>query len=160
MRGGLQQGHTIPVPQTLQMQHSHQKVILTWEPMPKLNSCIISWSPPTPTPTVLSGTLFLWLNGWSHHIWCAIFLNDNMDQHMLNLGILVLEGPWCVFYATRCQVYWGLTHSVVFYWYFIWFAHTQTQTHTAHSEASILTYPYKYMFTPLVMCSQHLPLLH
>ena len=31
-----------------------------------------SLSPETPTSTVLSVVLFLWLNGWSHYIWCAI----------------------------------------------------------------------------------------
>ena len=72
---------------------------------------------PTPTPTVLSVVLFLWLNGWSHHIWCAILLNDNMDLHMLSLCTLPPEGHWCVFYATRCQLYWGVTYKVIFYWY-------------------------------------------
>ena len=33
-------------------------------------------------------------------------------------------------------------------------------THTAHSGTSRLTYPYKYIFTPPVICSQQLPLLH
>ena len=71
-------------------------------------------SPPTPTPTVFPVDLFLWLNGWSHHIWCAIFLNDNLDLHMLSLDTLVPEGPWFVFYATKHQDYWGLAHNVVF----------------------------------------------
>ena len=31
---------------------------------------------------------------------------------------------------------------------------------TAHSEASRLTHPYKYILTPPVMCSQQVPLLH
>ena len=26
-------------------------------------------------------------------------------------------GPWCFFYGTRCQVYWVLTHDVLFCWY-------------------------------------------
>ena len=60
-----------------------------------------------------------------------------MDQHMWSLGTLVPEGPWCVFYATRCQVYWGLTHNVVLY------GHSDlislTHKHTAHSMASRLT---------------------
>ena len=108
----------------------------------------------TPAPTFLSVVLFLWLNRWSQHIWCAILLNDNIDLHMLNLETLVPEGPWCVFYATRCQVYWGLTH-VVFYWYSdVVITHTNTKAHTAHSGASRLTHPYKYIFTPPVMCSQ------
>ena len=29
------------------------------------------------SPTALCVFLFLWLNGWSHHIWCAILRNDN-----------------------------------------------------------------------------------
>ena len=29
------------------------------------------------SPTALSVVLFLWLNGWTCHIWCAILLNDN-----------------------------------------------------------------------------------
>ena len=59
----------------------------------------ITLTPPPPTLSVLSVVLFLWLNGWLHHIWFAIFLNDNMDLHMTNLGTLVSEWPWCVFYA-------------------------------------------------------------
>ena len=69
--------------------------------------------PPTPSfsvtfnhhPTALSIVLFLWLNGWLCHIWCAILLNDIMDLPMLSLDslrTLVLlyldpKGPWCVF---------------------------------------------------------------
>ena len=30
-----------------------------------------------------------------------------MDLHLLSVGTLVLEGPWCVFYAIKWQVYWG-----------------------------------------------------
>ena len=32
-----------------------------------------------------------------------------MDLHISSLGIAVPEGPCCVFYATKHQVYWGLT---------------------------------------------------
>ena len=118
-----------------------------------------SLSPPTPTPTGLSVVLFLWINGWSSHVWCAILLNYNMDLHMSGLCTLVPEGPWCVFYVTRRQVYWGLTHNVVFTGTLIWY-HTHKHTHKAHSGASRLTHPYKYLFTPPVMCWQQLPLLH
>ena len=114
----------------------------------------------SPNHTVLFVVLFLWLNGWSHHIWCAILLNDNMNLHMFSLGTLVPEGAWCVFYATRCQVYWGLTHDVVFYCYSDFFiTHTNAQKHTTHSGASRLTHLYKYILTPPVVCSWHLPLL-
>ena len=50
---------------------------------------------------------------------------DNMDLHILSLGTLVPEGSWCVFYATRNQVYWALTHNVDFLWCFNLISHTQ-----------------------------------
>ena len=78
--------------------------------------------------------LFHWLNGWSRHIWYAILLNDNMDLQISSLGTLVPKGPWCVFYATRRQVYWGLTH-MFFTGTLIWYyTHTHTHTHTQHTH--------------------------
>ena len=77
---------------------------------------------------------FFWLNGWSRHIWCAILLNDVMDLHMSSLSILVPEGHWCVFYATRRQVYWGLTHNVVFAGTLIWY---HTHTNTQHTQGPL-----------------------
>ena len=62
----------------------------------------------------------------SGDIWCAILLNHNMGLHMLSLVIFSPDGPWCVFHATRHQVYWGLTHNVAFYWVYI--THTNTQS--------------------------------
>ena len=91
-----------------------------------------SLSPPNPTPTILSAVLFLWLNRRSRLIWCAILLNDNMDLNMLSLGKLVPEGPWCTFYATRRQVYWGLTHNGIFHWYSDLILHTHEHTNTQH----------------------------
>ena len=46
---------------------------------------------------------------------------------------LVSYGPWCVFYATMCHIYWGLTHNVIFYWYPDLTSHTHTHMHT-HTE--------------------------
>ena len=86
-------------------------------------------SPPTPTPTALPVVLFLWLNVWLCHIWCAILLNDIMDLHMLSLGTFVPERLWCALHATRDQVYWGLTHNVVFCWYSDLTSHTHKHTH-------------------------------
>ena len=127
-------------------------------------------------PIALSVVLLLWLNEWLHHIWCAILLNYIMDLHISRLGTSVPERPWCVFYETRHQVYRGLTHNVFFCWhsYLIPLTHSLTHTHThihththahahthrAHSGASILTHPYKYIFLPPAMCSQQLSLLH
>ena len=45
-----------------------------------------------------------------------------------------------------------------FYWYSNLIPHTQI--YKAHSGASRLTDPYKYMFAPTVMCPQQLPLLY
>ena len=59
---------------------------------------------PTPHPQYSFFVLFLWLNGWLHHIWFAIFLNNNMDLQMTNLGTLVSEWPWFVFYAVGTLV--------------------------------------------------------
>ena len=83
--------------------------------------------PPTPTPTAHSVVLFLWLNGWSRHIWCAILLNDIMDVHMSNLGTLM-------------HILWVHTMSLLS-WHVMWlfagtliWSDTHTHTHT-HSTA-------------------------
>ena len=48
---------------------------------------------------------------------------------MSSLDTLVTEGPWCVFYAARRQVYWGLTLSV--FLLVLWFdKHTHRHRHT------------------------------
>ena len=74
---------------------------------------------------------------------CAILLNDIMNLLMSSLGNLVLEGPRCVFYALRRQVY----CRICWYFYLISYKHqhTQTQRHIANSGASRLTHPYKYV---------------
>ena len=92
-------------------------------------------SPPTPAPTVLSAVLFLWLNEWSCHIWCAIVLNDNMDHCICQT--LVPYGPWCVFYATMCHLYWSLTQCdfLLVPWFDI--THTHTHTHTEHTQGPV-----------------------
>ena len=111
-----------------------------------------------PHPTVLSVALFLWLNGWSCHIWCTILLNGNMDLHMSGLGTRR---------TSMCFMQQGIKFTAV--WHImcfftgtlIWYhTHTNTQTHTAHLGASRLTQPHKYIFPPPVMCSEQLPLLH
>ena len=115
--------------------------MLIWAPFSQLMctfSFCISPCPQTPTPTVVSVALFLWLNGWWCHIWCAVLLNDNMDLNMSSLGTIVLEGPWCVFYATRHQIYLGLTRNVVFYWYSDLISHDTHDTHMhAHTHSTL-----------------------
>ena len=63
-------------------------------------------------------------------------------------------GPWCMFYATRRQVYWVLTRNVVFCWYSNLTSHTQT--HTAYSGASRLTYVNIYLHQLLCARSSYL----
>ena len=103
--------------------------------------------PPAPTPTVLSVVLFLWLNRRSCRISCTNLNNDNMDLYILSLGTLVPEGPWCVFYATRHQVYWGLTQGVL---PVLWFDIIH-KTYKAHSGASRLTHQYKFIFEIVIL---------
>ena len=86
-----------------------------------------SLSPPTSTPPVLSIILFLWLNGWSYHIWCAILLNDNMDLHM-SLGTLVPEGLWCVLCNKASKLLRSDTQCV--YLLLLWFDITDKHTNT------------------------------
>ena len=128
------------------------------QPIPSPHSPVTS----NLTPTVLSVDHFLWLNGWSRHIWCIILLNDKMDLRMSSLGTLVPDGHWCVFYVRRHQVYCSLTHYVLFYWCYdlISHTHTNTQTQTAHLGGSRSTHAYKYIFTSPVLCSQQSPLLY
>ena len=64
---------------------------------------------------------------WSYHIWSAFLLTDNMDLYISSFGTLLPEGPWCVFYATRRQVYWGLTSVLILV---LWFDITHTLKHT------------------------------
>ena len=65
---------------------------------------------------------FLWLNGWLHHSWCVILLNDIMDLHMLNLGTLVTQASCSVFYWTRGQftniyhMIWFFANTVIWYY--------------------------------------------
>ena len=86
----------------------------------------------TPTPLVFLLSCFY----FCCPVCClfAILLNDNMDLHILSLSTLVSEGPWCVFYATRCQVYGGLTHNV-FYWYSNLIS--PTHKHTQHTQGPV-----------------------
>ena len=116
-----------------------------------------SLSPPTSTPTVLSVDLILWLDVWSRHIWCAILLNDNMDLHKSSLVTWLPKGPWCVFYATKHQIYWRFMHQsishimLLFTGTVIWY-HKHTKTHNTLG-ASGLAHPFSCIFTPLFMCS-------
>ena len=98
-----------------------------------------SLSHPTPHPQC-SFCCPVSLTEWvilPHLMHCAFLLNtcmDNIDLHMSSISTLVPEGPWSVFYATRCQVYWGLAHNVSLLvpWFNITHINTQ-QTEGPHS---------------------------
>ena len=53
---------------------------------------------------------------------------NNMDLHILSLGTRRILMCVCVFYATKCQVYWVLTGNVGFYWYPFIFYHIHKHT--------------------------------
>ena len=88
--------------------------------------------PPNPNPTIV--VMFLWLNGWSCHIWCDILLNDIVKKHI----------GWFWYLNTRRTLICVLCNK----------ASSLLQSDTE------LSHPYKYIFTPAVMCSQQLSLLH
>ena len=81
-------------------------------PLPQIWSKFGPSFPENSTPTAFFVTLLIWLNLQLQHIWCVFLVNDIVDIHMSSLGTLVPEEPCCVYYATRCQVYWRLTHVV------------------------------------------------
>ena len=100
----------------------------------------------------------------------AVLLNDIMDLHMLSLGASVPQGSGRVFYATRHQVYWGLTQCGLLLVLSFDITHrdththtrarARTQKHTSHTGANRPTQPDKYKLTPPVMCSEQLSVLH
>ena len=139
-----------PTPPSPHPPHTHTHAFpVSSNPHPNaLFSCFLGWLGDHATLDVLFYLRIIWIyTSWA----------------------LIPEGPWGVFYVTRSKVYWGLTH-VFFYWYSDLISHTQR--HTKPSGASQLThhpdmyiYIYTtcyviYIFTPPVMCSQRLPLLH
>ena len=113
-------------------------------PLPPLPCCL------QPHPHCSFCCLLYLAEGWSCHISCAI--DDNMDLHMPSLVTLVSEGPWCVFYATRSQVYWGLTH-VVFYWYSDLISHTQTHKYTQHTQGLVHWHSHLNIYLNYLLCA-------
>ena len=87
------------------------------------------------TPPPLLFLLSCWMGDRATFDVFYFLLNYIMDLHMLSLGTVVPEGPWCVFYSTRHQVYWGLTHNVTFCWYPGLISHTLK--HTQHTQGPL-----------------------
>ena len=119
-------------------------------------------SPPTPNP---------------HYSFCCHFFFGWMGDHVtydIQFYLMIIWIYSCqalVPYYQKdldvCLMQQGIRftevwHIMLFFtgtliWYY---THKNTQTHTAHSGASRLTNPYKYIFPPPVMYSQQLPLLN
>ena len=104
-------------------------------------------------------TFYLWVNVWSYHILCVIFLNDIMDLNLLSLDTLVAAATCCVFYAPSIKFTQGFTWMTVFASTLIWH-HTQRQTHSGHKRTNRLTHTYKYISTSPVMCTLQLHVLY
>ena len=102
--------------------------LILWRPACIANPLFQILSPPLPPTSQLPPTPTATFH---------VLLNDNMDLHMSIIGALVPEGPWCVFYATRHQVYWGPIHNTVFYWYSDLISHIQTHTNTQHTQGLV-----------------------
>ena len=90
---------------------------------------------PTPTPlpchlqpplTVLYVVLFLWLNGWSCHIWCAILLNDNMWRTLMCV-LCIKASSWPRFDTWH-------EFLLVFTGTLIWY---RTNKHTLHTQGPV-----------------------
>ena len=88
--------------------HPHFPVTSNLCPQFFLLSCFFGWVDDHPTFDVLFYLMIIWIY----------------------TCYLVPEQLWCMFNATRHQVYWSLTHNVVFYWYsdFISITHNRCNT--------------------------------
>ena len=53
-----------------------------------------------------------------------VTFNDIMDLHMSSLGTIVLERPFCVFYATKCNTHKNKVEQSA----------THTKTNNTHSS--------------------------
>ena len=97
--------------------------------------------------------LLLWLNRWSHHIWCVIF----NDWYYGSTHVM----PW---YLLMCFVQHGVSLPRSNTWcgflQVLWFDITYKKRNTTHSGANRLTHPDKYILTSPVMCWQQLSVLH
>ena len=101
------------------------------QPTPLLQFSVNS----NPTPNVLYVVLFLWLNRWSHHIWCAILRNDNMDLHMLAM-LTTKRALMCVLCNKASSLLRPDTYDFLLV---LWFdiTHTQAKKHTHHTQEPV-----------------------
>ena len=112
-------------------------------PLLFLFSCFLGWISDDATFDVL-------FNGSTHFkSWYLLVPEKDLDVCFMQQDIKFTK-VWHImcFFTVHC---FDITHT-----------NTQTKTDTAHSGASRLTHPciWIYIYTPLVMCSHLLPLLH
>ena len=81
-------------------------------------------------------------------------LSDIMDLYVSNFDTLLPERPYCVFYATKSQVYWFLTYAV-FCWYsgLISYTHTNTHKHTQHTHGPIDWHNHTNIYQHHLLCA-------
>ena len=113
-------------------------------PLLVLLSCFFGWMGYCATFDVLLNVT--WCNYWSTHVKPCYRV--------------VPKRACCMFYATRYQVYWGLTHNVFFFAVVISCTHKHKHTlkHLPHSGANRLIHSYKCILTCHLLCahSSHL----
>ena len=116
------------------------------------NTFPLSLLPPTPTPTAFFG----WIGDHATFdvlvylmtLWIEPWYQKELDVCFMQQGIKFTE-VWHIMWFFAGTLIWYHTHK-----------HMHTHRQTIHSRASWLTHPYWYIFTPPVMSSQQLSLLH
>ena len=71
----------LPTPPPFSKLHSHTHTTHTHT---HTHTHIPVTSNPTPTDVLSVVFLFLWLNGWSHHIWCATLFKGMQERNIEN----------------------------------------------------------------------------
>ena len=74
-----------------------------------------------------------WLNGWLHHIWCAILLNDIMDLNIYQKDPVVCLMQQDVKFTEVSDTQCGF---LLVLWFNITHTYAQTNKDTAHSGAT------------------------
>ena len=111
-----------------------------------------SMSCPTLTPTAHSVVLFLWLNGWSHYIWCAILLKDIIDVHMSSL--MTLMHVLCNKASSLQRSDTGCGFSLVL-WFDLLLTHKHRHTHkdTQHTQGSVDGHTHINIYLHQLLCA-------
>ena len=117
-------------------------------------------SPKPPPEMAIAIVLFLWLNGWSRHIWCAILLNGIWIYTCRALIPSYQKDLDVCFFATRRKVYWGLTHNLFFCWYSALISHRHRNTKHSEGWVDWHTHINTYLHHQFTLFTQQPRLLH